>query len=308
VLVAMSCGRAVAHPHSGGIVVTADGTVVVGDILGTRLLVIEPSGSWREIPDIGHVRGLARAADGTIYGTSWGQRGGLWTLGPSERQSLPLPGFLGLFALGKDGAWVLAPADSHGRGQRLEVRSPDGRRSVLAHLDQIEAIAWHDDAIMAASGSAIYSIDMDGTVTMMADKVGRGLHGLTMGENGPIVAVYESRQVVELSGDGTRRVLLTSEAPWAPSDVTFHDGALYVVELAEHPCCWKGPRVRQLVAGQAPRTLVTIDDEDHIHLAPWERPLHWLVGSGVFVAACVSGVILAVRRRAKSPNRSASKR
>ncbi len=202
---------------------------------------------------------------------------------------------------------MLAPADSHGRGQRLEVRSPHGQPSVLAQLGQIEAVTWHDDSIVAAAGSAIYTIAMDGTFTMLADKVGRGLYGLTMGPNGPIVSVFESRQVVELSRDGTRRVLLTAEAPWAPTDATYRDGALYVVELAQHPCCWKGPRVRQLVAGKAPRTLLTIVDNDHIHLAPWERPLHWLVGGGVFVAVCFSCAIVAVWRRAKSPNRSASK-
>ena len=299
VLVTVTGGTAMAHPHPGGIVVRPTGTVIVGDILGSRLLVIEPSGNWREICDVGHVRELEQAANGTIYGVSQSQGLGLWTLGRDERPVAVLPNFHGLFTFSEDGSLALAAADPHDRRPRLDIRSSDGRHSMLATLEQIEALAFDDQVLVVADGAAIRVVERDGKMKTLAEQVGVGLYGLTIGPEGPIVAVYGERTVVEIARDGTRRVLLTSEPPWAPTDVTFHDGALYVVELAQHPCCWKGPRVRRLVAGAAPATLFTIDDGDHLHLAPWEQPLQWMVGVGILAAVLSFWVILTIHRRTR---------
>jgi hypothetical protein len=112
IVAATTTGAAIAHPHPGGIVVRADGTIVVGDILHPRLLVIEAPGAWREIRGVGNVRELEQAADGTLHGVSQSHGIGLWKLGPDERPAPVLPDFHGLFALGEDGALVLAAAHS----------------------------------------------------------------------------------------------------------------------------------------------------------------------------------------------------
>ncbi len=144
-------------------------------------------------------------------------------------------------------------------------------------------------------------MDADGTIKTLADGVGSGLYGLAMGPRGLIVAAYDQRQVVELAPDGARRVLLASEPPWGPTDVAVASGVLYVVEVAEHPCCFKGPRVRRLVAGLAPTTLLTIDDGNHLHISPGERPLEWMVGIGtVAMFVVILGVLKARRRRRRS--------
>lgn len=143
----------------------------------------------------------------------------------------------------------------------------------------------------------VHTIDADGTIRTLAEEVGTGLHGLAMGPHGPIVAVYDQRQVVELAPDGERRVLLVSEPPWAPTDVAVHEGVLYVVELAQHRCCWKGPRIRRLVAGQTPSTLLAIDDGDHLHISPGERPFEWMVGVGTLALVMVVMGVVMVRRR-----------
>jgi hypothetical protein len=300
-LIAVPAGTALAHPHPGGIVVRPDGTVVAGDILGLRLLVIEPGGNWREIPGVGHIRGLAGAADGTVYGVSWGQGGGVWKLGPDDRPMPVLADFNGLVALGEQGSLLLAPVDPHGRGQHLEICSPSGQRSVLATLAEITALARHNGTILVAAGSTIHTIDADGSIQTLAEDVGTGLYGLALGPNGIIAAVHDQRQVVEVAPDGARRVLLVSEPPWAPTDVAVHDGVLYVVELAQHPCCWKGPRVRRVVAGQAPATLLTIDDGNHLHISPGERPFAWMVGVGTLaMVVFVLGVRMVRQRRRRT--------
>jgi hypothetical protein len=280
-LIVITGRTATAHPHSGGIVVRPGGEVVAGDILGLRLLVIEPSGEWREIPGVGDIRGLSMSATGTVYGVTWGQGGGIWKLGNDERPTPVVSGFNGLFALGEQGSLLLAPADMHGHGQGLEILFANGQRSVLASLADIQAITRHERAIVVAAGSTIQTIDADGAIRTLAEDVGSGLYGLAMGPKGPIVTVQERRQVVELAPDGSRRVLLASDAPWSPTDVAVHEGMLYVVELAQHPCCWKGPRVRRFVVGQAPTTLLTIDDGDHVHISPRERPLQWMLAIGI---------------------------
>jgi hypothetical protein len=266
---AWPCGPALAHPHAGGIVVRSDGAVIAGDILHPRLLVINPRGATQEVTGVGHVRDLELAPDGTIYGVSQGA--GLWRLGLNDRVEPVRPQFHGLFTFAGDGSLVLAPADARDRRPRLEFESLEGRRTTLS-FGQIESLTRSAGGVAVADGSAVREVSRNGAPKTWADDVGEGLHGLTATPEGLVVAVYSERQVVELTAGGVQRVLLTSEPPWAPTDVAFHDGALYVLEFAQHPCCWKGPRVRRVVEGEAPITLLTIDDGDHHHPfyeSPW---------------------------------------
>ncbi len=303
---AIAARAAMAHPHPGGIVVRPDGTIVAGDILGDRLLVIEPTGKWRAITGVGHVRGLAAAADGTTYGVSWGEGGGVWKLGADDQLMPVVDVFNGLFELGERDSLLLAPVDELGQADSLVIRSPSGQQSELASLADIQAVARHEATILVAAGSSIYSIDVDGNLRTLAEDVGSGLYGLTMGPAGPVVAVHDQRQVMEIAADGARRVLLQSEPPWAPTGVAIHEGVLYVVELAKHPCCWKGPRIQKVVAGEVPTTMLTIDDANHVHISPGERPLEWMLGVGSLATAGLVGGLAIVRRkirRSKSQER-----
>lgn len=62
-----------------------------------------------------------------------------------------------------------------------------------------------------AAGSTVHTTDAAGTVKTLAVDVGTGLYGMVMGRKGLIVASYDQRQVVEISPDGARRVVLTSD-------------------------------------------------------------------------------------------------
>jgi hypothetical protein len=147
VVLLAAAGRAAdAHPHPGGIVVRADGTVLAGDILRSRLIVIETSGAWRAVRGVGPVRELEER-QGIVYGVSQGT--GLWMLDTDETTIPLLPDFHGLFTLGdspssgrgppagvggeeKDRPLLLAPADALDRRPRIEILSAGGRRSLLA--------------------------------------------------------------------------------------------------------------------------------------------------------------------------------
>jgi hypothetical protein len=236
---------------------------------------------------VGFPRELELAKDGTIYGATvyGGGRGqGIWTLGSDEKPVSFLSEFYGLFTRGEDGTVALAPADAQERRPRLELLSSDGKRSTLAMLEQINALAWHGRAIVVADGSAVRTVALDGATETLAKEVGKGIQGLAIGPNGPVVAAFEDRAVVEVARDGTRQVLLKSEPPWGPTDVTFHDGTLYVVEYAHQPSGWTGPRVRRVAGGEAPVTLLTIEDDASSF---WFRLVVWTAGVLMAVAATI---------------------
>jgi hypothetical protein len=197
------------------------------------------------------LKDLELAADGQIYGGGRGQ--GLFRLGADDRPIPVLNDFYGLFARSTDGTMALAPADAQGRWPQLEILSPDHHRTPLAALGQINALAWHGRSIVVADGSAIRSIELDGTTRGLAEEVGKGIQGLAIGPNGPVLAAFEDRAVVEVAPDDMRRVLLRFEPPWAPTDVTFHGATLYVVEYAAPSQGWKGPRVRGSPPGKKSR-------------------------------------------------------
>jgi hypothetical protein len=219
----------------------------------------------------------------------------LWRLSAEEKPAPLLSDFYGLFARGEDGTIVLAPADAQERRPHLEVLSRDGRRSTLATLQQVNALAWHGRAIVVADGSAIRTVELDGKTQTIAEDVAKGIQGLAVGPNGPVVAAFEDRAVVEVARDGTRRVLLKSEPTWGPTDVTYHDDTLYVVEYASAPHGWKGPRVRQLASGEPPVTLLTIEQND-LWFWLWPGPL---LVCGLLAIGAAFLLRRAIRRRAR---------
>jgi hypothetical protein len=300
---ALPGGAVKAHPHPGGIVVRGDGTVFAGDILQPRVFMIEPSGKSRELAGVGHVRDLALAPDGTVYGVSQGA--GLWNLGVDGRVEAVRSEFRGLFTFASDGSLVLAPADSLDRRPRLEFESPKSMRTTLA-MGQIDSLTHLGDAIAVGDGSAVRIASKDGAIETWTHHIGEGLHGLAATPRGLVVAVYNERRVVELTNDGTQRVLLTSEPPWAPTDVAFHDGAVYVLEFAQHPCCWKGPRVRRVIGGEPSSTLLTIDDGDHRHPvyeSPWFILGLYIAGGATLTATAAMWAGSAIRRQVRTRRR-----
>jgi hypothetical protein len=151
-----------------------------------------------------------------------------------------------------------------------------------------------------ADGSALRLVDDEGNVTTLVEDLGTGLYGVAPSSNGVVVAIYDERRVIEINRAGKQRVLVTSEPPWAPTDVAVRGHEVFVVEVAQHPCCWKGPRVRRVTNGQKPVTLLTIDDGNHLHLTPRDRPLEWLVGT---IVLCVISIAIVWRMRRRTRRR-----
>jgi hypothetical protein len=198
---------------------------------------------------------------------------------------------------------VYGEYDESERRSIVVVQPAEARRDYWnRHLGQVEALAAHDGGVVVADGSSVRIVDRGGATRTLADEVGKGLQGLVLGPRGPILAVYETREVVEIAWDGSRRVLLTAEPPWGPTDVALGDGVLHVLEIARHPCCWKGPRIRRVVDGKAPVTLLAIDDRHHEHSSPW-RPfgLGVLAGAGLLAGLIAAGWAIrsTVRRLAR---------
>jgi hypothetical protein len=85
--------------------------------------------------------------------------------------------------------------------------------------------------------------------------------GLTVADDGTIfVAANAARAVLAIGRDRNVRVVLRAEAPWGPTDVTIHDGTLYVLEYddrGEDRRYWL-PRVRKVGARGAVETIVTV--------------------------------------------------
>lgn len=132
-------------------------------------------------------------------------------------------------------------------------------------FDQFEALLCIGTTVYFADDRALRAMDRLGAITTFAEDRGGRMYGLAAGPNGPIAAVYDTGEVIEVQ---SRRVLATSEPPWRPVDVAMHDGALYVAELAQYRCCFKGPRVRRIRGGES-TTLLTRDDGSHVHLVRW---------------------------------------
>jgi hypothetical protein len=296
VLAAASAGAASAHPHAGGLVVLPDGTVMAGDVLGSRILVIAPDGTWRAYEDVGHLRGLARTTDGTTYGVTWGSGGGVWVLEEDGRRTLVslAGGRDGLIAAGGDGALLFAPVDAMGVATRIDSWLPPDPRQRLVSVSDVTAFTHHAGGTAIAVGDRVALVIGEEERELAAGLRG-GIHGLASSQGGLIVAHFGGREVVLIGDDGRRRVLLASEPPWAPTDVAFVDGSLYVLELAQHACCWKGPRVRRVAADGSVTTLVNFDAGSHLHVSPRDRPMQWLVGS--MAVAAVSALTLVRRRR-----------
>ncbi len=215
---------ALAHPHSGGIVTQRDGTVIVGDILGLRLLQIDSGGTLREVPGVGDVRGLTTSSEGTVFGVSWQRGAGIWRLSAEGRPTFVLEGFEGLTAAADRGSFLLAPINEHGLAQSVEILRSNGERSKLASVTDISAIAWHQGTTYIAAGSTIYAIEAAGTVKTLAANIGTGLYCMVMGPNGLIVACYDQRQVVEIAPNGARRALLTSDSSAQPDGLRVLEG------------------------------------------------------------------------------------
>jgi hypothetical protein len=167
---------ATAHPHAGGIVVKPDGTVLLGDILQSWLLVIETTGAWRALDSVGHVRDLELAADGIVCGVSQGS--GLWSIGNDEKVHPILADFHGLFARRSDGTLVLAPADSLDNRPILQIQKTNGQRLTLATFRQIDALAAGENSLIVADGSALRMVDDNGNIRTLVDDFGTGLYGV----------------------------------------------------------------------------------------------------------------------------------
>jgi hypothetical protein len=123
-----------------------------------------------------------------------------------------------------------------------------------------------DGVIYVASWSAILKVKTDGTVSTMAKDItlpecdwdppdhNQSNHktcfrGIAVDSEGTVYAAATAcRRVAKITPAGTVSIVLRSEAPWTPTDVALHDGAIYVLEYTNandgHDETW-APRVRK---------------------------------------------------------------
>jgi hypothetical protein len=184
VMAAAAAGAASAHPHAGGLVVLPDGTVVAGDVLGGRILLIAPDGTWRAYEDVGHLRGLARTSDGTTYGVTWGPGGGVWVLEDDGRRTIVTlaGGRDGLIGPGADGALLFAPVDALGVATRIDTWLPPEPRARLVSISDVTAFTHHAGGTAVAVGDRVLLAIGEEERELAAGLAG-GIHGQARSPN-----------------------------------------------------------------------------------------------------------------------------
>jgi len=121
--------------------------------------------------------------------------------------------------------------------------------------------------IYVSTWSAILKVKTDGTVSTFAKDIKLpdcdwdppdhnlsnhkpSFRGIAVDTDGSVYAAATGcRRVAKIDRDGHVSVVMKSEAPWTPTDVALHDGAVYVLEYTNgnggHDEVW-APRVRKL--------------------------------------------------------------
>jgi sugar lactone lactonase YvrE len=265
-----------AHP-SAGIVVDADGNVLVAD-LSRGLIKIDPQGKVTTLQkEAGHwlaldPQGAFSDVDFTKSRhwprwfkrrTSAGAKPALITDGGSPLVVAP-DGNLYYVSSGEQ----LNPG-----GHEIARLSPNGHESLFTRdlhktsedLGGIKGLALGPDkSLYVTCPKAVYRITRDGKFTPVANPVvvddcdkhppsirdAPSLRGLAVDPRGTVYAAATGcRRVLKITSDAQVTTILKSEAPWSPSGVALHNDDLYVLEHvnanSEAHEDWP-PRVRKL--------------------------------------------------------------
>ena len=248
---------AVAHPASGIVVgpqgtvyfvyrgvmrIAADGTTTnIHPSRGGHWMALDVAGSFSRVQPRQFERvtseGVRPAlifADGGAP-IAVGRDGNLYYSSASSGEDPIAPGALGLTRMTPGGALTpFAPA--------LQQKLAELKEGVTGLATGL------DGSLYVASWSAVFRVNMDGTVAVVAqhlkptdcdwdppdhDKSNHlpCLRGLAVDGDGRIYAAATScRRVLQITHDGRVSVVLRSEAPWSPTAVALRNGSIYVLE------------------------------------------------------------------------------
>ena len=189
--------------------------------------------------------------------------------------------------IGTDGRFYF-PERSGADRVRIVGMQPSGARAVHATLPPVQsggrAVAWLNGLTAGPRGTLYYTedravkrIDPQGRVSTVAANVAVPnctaipgtdverpyLRGLAVAADGSVyVAASGCGALLKIDPKGKSSVILRTTAPWAPTDVAFANGEVYVLEYShtasDNRREWM-PRVRKISRNGAVTTLGSID-------------------------------------------------
>jgi sugar lactone lactonase YvrE len=191
------------------------------------------------------------------------------------------------FTFARDGNLYYADT-REGRG-RVVRRTPDGRETVLARdraLESIDGITCGPDGSLFVTQNtggeavAIRKITMEGVISTIssgftgkepvkdppADTPAAYCRDLKVDPDGTMyIAATGSRRVLKITPQGQVSTILESPAPWQPTGIALHEGAVYVLEYREPPVAqledrpaWL-PRVRKIARDGTISTVAAVE-------------------------------------------------
>jgi hypothetical protein len=185
-------------------------------------------------------------------------------------------------------------ADTAPGGLTVTRMTKDGKLSLFSDQLKTQLAKWDEGVTGLASGAggllyvatpvSILKVKMDGAVTILVHPVvppdcesdmpatkratfaqSPQLRGLEVLADGTVYAAASAcRCVIKVTPEGKVTTILKAEAPWSPTGVAVHKGAVFVLEYTNangSPYDTWQPRVRKVAADGTVTTLVTLPPE-----------------------------------------------
>lgn len=290
VSVAASCitlaAGTTAHPGRG-IVVTAEGDVLVSDAVRSVIWKFSPGGEVSALARGVHSHWLSLADDGSVLADhvqydnateKFGRGlkritrdGRIVTLVPEkpDPDGLDSGVFTAIaegYATVRDSNLHLTHYDTPRSPSAIDLGNVGGKDTVNALID------LPDGTLVGVRGRSVIRIGRGEVPTVVATvpretaqvKVEPDIEpvwGIAAGERGEVFTTDPSgRRVVRIARDGTITTAATSTSPWIPTGVAVHGTTLYVLEHGLDHDKNLGPRVVVIEPGKSPRILAGINE------------------------------------------------
>jgi sugar lactone lactonase YvrE len=285
-LSALFAAEASAHPGSG-IVVDAQGQVFFQDSAGRAIWRIDADGKLTKFSDKVGGHWMALDAEGRFARADLKRFERITPVG--VKPALIVADGGAPIAVGRDGNlyYGLSLLDGGKLGAGLTRISPDGKQNLFAPAltERVEKLGISglatgpDGSLYVACHSAVLKVEMDGTVTNVADPVEvkdcdfdfpdnnpkfpmPALRGLAVDSRGTVyVAATGCHVVLKIAPDRIEESVLKAERPWSPTGVAVYGQDVYVLEYTHATAgSDKGwlPRVRKLDRDGTVTTLATV--------------------------------------------------
>lgn len=275
-----------AHPGRG-IVVTAEGDILVSDAVRSVIWKFSAGGEVSALARGVHSHWLSLADDGSVLADhvqydnvteKFGRGlkritrdGRTVTLVPEkpDPDGLDSGVFTAIaegYATVRDSSFQLVHHNTPESPHDTDLGTVGGKDTVNALID------LPDGTLLGVRGRSVICIGPGGAPAVVATvpretaqvKVEpdiEPLWGIAAGEHGEVFTTDPSgRRVVRIAGDGTITTAAASQSPWIPTGVAVHGTTLYVLEHGLDHDKNLGPRVVVIEPGKSPRVLAAIDE------------------------------------------------